>query len=271
MTDLILTGASRGIGAALARALAKSREYRLILVARDRPRLEALASAIQKDGGEAIVVTGDLSTLSGARALGQRLVEQVTPGATLVHNAGIWPSRRELTVDGFETGFAVNHAAPLLMQQALLEAKRLRRILLVSAGLLVKGRFDAARTPIGEDFSSLRTYCDTKLGFALEMRDVAATHPELDVLVLHPGVVRTDLGARTGPIGWVLSLVKRGWETPEVCAERLSRILAKERWSPPGQAHWYVEEAEQPWPPVTEDAATRRAVREVHERLRAMG
>ncbi|WP_342381585.1 SDR family NAD(P)-dependent oxidoreductase [Myxococcus stipitatus] len=271
MTDLILTGASRGIGFALARALAKSREYRIILVARDRVRLEALAASIQQEGGQAVVVPGDLSTLAGARALGQQLVQQVTPGATLVHNAGIWPTRRELTVDGLETGFAVNHAAPLVLQQALLDAKRLRRILLVSAGLLVKGRFDAARTPTGEDFSSIRTYCDTKLGFALAMRDTAAEHPAVDVLVLHPGVVRTDLGARTGPIGWLLSLVKRGWEAPEVCAERLSRILAKERWSSPGQARWWVEETEQPWPPVTEDAATRRAVREVHERLRAMG
>ncbi|QSQ16029.1 SDR family NAD(P)-dependent oxidoreductase [Myxococcus landrumensis] len=271
MTDLILTGASRGIGFALARTLAKSREYRLILVARDRARLEALAASIQQEGGQAVVVPGDLSTLSGARALGQRLAELVTPGATLVHNAGIWPTRRELTVDGLEMGFAVNHAAPLEMQQALLDAKRLRRILLVSAGLLVKGRFDAARTPTGEDFSSIRTYCDTKLGFALAMRDVATAHPELDVLVLHPGVVRTDLGARTGPMGWLLSLVKRRWEAPEVCAERLSRILAKERWSTPGQARWWVEEVEQPWPPVTEDAATQRAVREVHERVRAMG
>ena len=48
------------------------------------------------------------------------------------------------------------------------------------------------------------------LCFALAMRDVAAAHPELDVVVLHPGVVRTDLGARTGPLGWLLSLVKRG-------------------------------------------------------------
>ncbi|NTX40369.1 SDR family NAD(P)-dependent oxidoreductase [Myxococcus sp. CA039A] len=267
MADLILTGASRGIGHALAKALAKSTEDRLILVARDRARLDALVLSIQQDGGQALAVPGDLSSLAAARDLGRRLVDVVGPEATLVHNAGVWPSRRELTPDGLERAFVVNHAAPWVMQQALLDAGRLRRILLVSAGLLVKGRFDAARTPTGEDFSSIRTYCDTKLGFALAMRDVATEHPELDVLVMHPGVVRTDLGARTGPVGWLLSLVKRGWESPEVCAERLVRVLARGRWSPPGQAPWWMEETEQPWPAVTEDVATRRAVREVHARL----
>jgi len=261
MSDLILTGASRGIGHALALALAGPGGGRLVLVARDEARLSALVADVERKGGRAVAVPGDLSTLDGARALGRRLVEVAEPGATLVHNAGVWPSRRVLTSDGLELAFAVNHLAPLAMQQPLLDAGRLRRIMLVSAGLLVKGRFDADRTPTGEDFSSLRTYCDTKLCLALAMRDVAAAHPELDVVVLHPGVVRTDLGARTGPLGWLLSLVKRGWEAPETCGARLARILARERWSPPGDARWMMEEQEQPWPAPTDDERLRQAVR----------
>ena len=97
-------------------------------------------------------------------------------------------------------------------------------------------RFDAERTPRGLDFSSLRTYANTKLCFAVAMRDVAAQHPEVDVVVMHPGVVRTDLGARPGLLGWLLDRIKRGWESPETCAERLARVLSKERWSPPADA-----------------------------------
>jgi NAD(P)-dependent dehydrogenase (short-subunit alcohol dehydrogenase family) len=268
MSDLILTGASRGIGRALALALARrSKGERLILVARDRRQLESLATEVEALGGRALVVPGDLSVRATASDLGERLAAVVQPGATLVHNAGVWPSKRELTADGLETAFAVNHLAPLLMQQPLLAAGLLRRVLVVSAGLLTKGRFDAARTPTGEDFSGVRTYCTTKLCFALAMRDVAAAHPELDVVILHPGVVRTELGARPGPVGWLLSLVKRGWETPETCAERLTRLLARERWSPPGAAQWLVEENEQPWPPVAENESTRAAVRNVTVRL----
>ena len=268
MPDLILTGASRGIGRALALSLARRPgKERLVLVARDRARLEALAAEVEALGGRALVIPGDLSSKAEARELGERLAAVVEPGATLVHNAGLWPSKRALTADGLEQAFAVNHLAPLLMQAPLLEARLLRRVMVVSAGLLIKGRFDAARTPTGDDFSGVRTYCTTKLAFALAMRDVAAAHPELDVVVLHPGVVRTDLGARSGPVGWLLSLVKRRWETPETCAARLTRILEQERWSKPGEAKWMVEEQEQPWPAVTEVPATRQAVREVSERL----
>ncbi|HEX2222767.1 MAG TPA: SDR family NAD(P)-dependent oxidoreductase [Thermoanaerobaculia bacterium] len=264
MSDLILTGASRGIGRALALALAQHPRNtdQLVLVARDRARLESLTAEIEGKGGRAVAVPGDLSTLREARALGERLTGMAENGATLVHNAGLWPYKRELTPDGVEAAFAVNHLGPLAMQQPLLEAGRLRRILVVGAGLMIKGRFDPARTPTGEDFSSVRTYCDTKLAFAIAMRDVAAAHPEVDVLVVHPGVVRTDLGARPGPVGWLLSLVKRGWESPEKCAARLVRILDRERWSPPGEARWQVEEKEEPWPAVAEDEGTRRGVRE---------
>jgi NAD(P)-dependent dehydrogenase (short-subunit alcohol dehydrogenase family) len=268
MADLILTGASRGIGHALALVLAaERRDDRLVLVARDRARLEALVAAVEQRGGRAIAVPGDLSSLSEARALGRRLVDVVNPGATLIHGAGLWPYQRVLNVDGYEAAFVINHLAPLLMQQALLDAGRLRRIMLLSAGIIVKARFDAARTPRGDDFNSIRTYCNTKLCFALAMRDLAAAKPELDIVVLHPGVVRTDLGARPGPIGWLLSLVKRTWEKPEDCAARLARLLARERWSPPGEARWLMEDQEQPWPAAAEDEATRRAVRDTTARL----
>lgn len=272
MADVILTGASRGIGRALAIALSSrlAKSDRLVLVARDVVRLAEVHEAVTQAGGTAVVVDGDLSTLGSARALGRQLAAMTSDGATLVHNAGLWPSKRVLSPEGLESAFVVNHLAPLAMQEPLLDAGKLRRIMVVSAGLIVKARFDAERTPRGEDFSAIRTYCNTKLAFALAMRDVAATHRELDVLALHPGVVRTDLGARSGPLGWVLSLVKRGWEAPETCAERLVRLLLQapeERWSRPGEVRWLEEENERPWPAVAEDERTRRDVRAVTERL----
>ncbi len=262
MADLILTGASRGIGRALALALA-TRGHRLLLVARDRAKLDEVVSSVSARGGNAIAIPGDLSSQAEARRLGMRLAAVAAPGATLVHNAGIWPHRKELNADGQEMAFAVNCVGPLQMQRQLIDAGCVARILVVSAGLVVQGRFDAARTPSGEDFSSLRTYCSTKLAFAVAMRDVAAAHPDIDVLVLHPGVVATDLGARPGLVGWLLGKVKRAWESPEVCAERLARILARERWSPRGEARWQIEERVERWPAVADDERTRRAVRDV--------
>lgn len=262
MVDLIITGASRGIGRALCLALADGGppRRRLLLSARDAERLAGVAAAVRERGGEAAIVPGDLGSLAGARALGARLLEVVSPGATLVHNAGLWPARRILNEDELETSFVVNHLGPLTLQARLLAEGHLARILVVSAGLIEKGRFDAARTPVGADFSGVRTYCTTKLCFAVAMRAVARAHPELDVAVLHPGVVRTDLGARPGPIGWLLSLVKRTWEAPEVCAARLAAMLTAPRWSASGEAHWFVETEERPWPAAASDPDTARAI-----------
>jgi len=281
--DVVITGASRGIGRALALALTKERPAdRLVLVARDRERLEALAAEIDgaKRSREAIaggrpaaigpsatVVVGDVGTLAGARALGDALAATVEKGATLVHNAGLWPVKRVVQADGFESSFVVNHLGPLVMQEALFARKLVDRVFVVGAGIMKIGRFDANRTPRGDDFSWFRTYATTKLCFAIAMRDVAEAHPELDVLVLHPGVVRTDLGAVNGFWNKLIDLAKRRFEDPEVCAARLARILARDRWSPPRDAHWLELEDDKPWPNVADDAAVRRAVRETTARL----
>ncbi|MEO1233623.1 MAG: SDR family NAD(P)-dependent oxidoreductase [Myxococcota bacterium] len=195
MGHLVITGASRGIGRALALELARRGHPGLVLTARDEERLTSLATELTAAGSPPQIVAGDLGSLEAARALGRRLAEVVSSGSTLVHNAGVWPVRRELNADGLERAFVVNHLGPLAMQAHLLEEARLARILVVSAGLIVKGRFDPERTPEGADFSRFRTYCSTKLCFAVTLRELAADHPELDVLILHPGVVRTDLGA----------------------------------------------------------------------------
>lgn len=261
--DHVVTGASRGIGRALAVALARraSPEDRIFAVARDRARLATLAA----EAPPCVPVVADLSTVAAARASGEDLARRLSPGAVLVHGAGIWPSRRELA-EGLELAFATNCLAPLALQAPFLEAGALARVMVISAGLLVKGRFDGARTPTGEDFSALRTYATTKLAGAAAMRDAARAHPDVDFLVVHPGVVRTDLGARDGVLGRVLELVKRRWEAPEVCGERLARLLDRPRWERrPGEAPWFVEEAEAPWPDaVARDAG---AVREAVARL----
>lgn len=235
--DVILTGASRGIGRALALALPPS--CRVHVIARDAAALEALAAARPNT----IVHVGDIT---------RGPIPLDVTGATLVHNAGVWPSQRELT-NGVERAWATNVLGPLAFQRPLLS--RLSRVLVIGAGLMIKGRFDARRTPIGEDFSWFRTYATTKLAFAVAMRDVARANPHLDVAVVHPGVVRTDLGARRGVLGWLVDRVKQRWESPEDCAERLVRFIGRERWSPPGDARWFVLDEEQPWPAIVDESA----------------
>jgi NAD(P)-dependent dehydrogenase (short-subunit alcohol dehydrogenase family) len=253
MSTLILTGASKGIGRALARALPP--EIELHAVARDRAALEALGR------GRAWAV--DLSTTSEAERLGRALAEVIPGGTTLVHNAGLWPSRREL-VDGYERAFAVNVRGPLALQAPLVASGKVSRVLVIGAGLMIKGRFDPDRTPTGADFHWMRTYASTKLAFAVATREIARRHPTIDFAVIHPGVVATELGARPGVVGWLLSRIKTSWESPEDCAARLVRVLGRDRWSSPGEARWLVLEEEAPWPAIADEsaAAVARALRD---------
>lgn len=244
MREIIITGASRGIGAALARELGTRSDTKLYLVARDRARLDEVAASCR----HAQVLEADLGSLAAAEQTGKQLAELVQPAATLVHNAGLWAAKRELTADGLERSYAVNHAGPLALQAPLLAAGKLARVLVVSAGMIGAGRFDPERTPKGGDFSVFRTYATTKRCFAEAVRALAPKHPKVDFLVLHPGVVRTGLGDRGGPVGWLLTLAKKRWEDPALTGARLARILELPRWSPAGDARWYFEESEAPWP-----------------------
>lgn len=253
MPSLILTGASRGIGRALALALPE--QYELHAVARDAGALASLGEKVR-------AYPGDLAL--EASHIGQHLAKSVPPGTILVHNAGLWPSQKQL-VNGLERSFLVNCASNLALQQPLLEANRLSRILVIGAGLMSKGRFDEVKTPVGDDFHWMRTYATTKLAFAVAMRDIARDHPAVDVAVMHPGIVRTELGARPGVLGWLLDRVKRRWESPETCASRLIGMLQRERWSRPGHASWFMLDKEEPWPAVADAAAP--AVRRALHRL----
>lgn len=96
----------------------------------------------------------------------------------------------------------------------------------------------------------------------MALRDTATEHADLDVLVLHPGVVRTGLGDRPGLLGAVMRSVKRRWEDPETCGRRLATILEEpDRWSPSGHATWRDESTPVPWPAIASDPATASAVR----------
>ena len=248
--DAVITGASRGIGRALALALASRMQAgdRLFVMARDHERLRSLVAEAGEVAGEIVPVIADLSRESTSRAAGQALVGELRPGALLIHNAGLWPSARVL-IDGVEAAYATNCLCPLALQEPLLGAEKLARVMVVSAGLIAKGHFDPLRTPTGDDFGVVSTYCTTKLAGAIAMRDVARRHPAVDFVILHPGVVRTDLGARSGVLGALARVVKRLWEPPDRCAARLVRILDRARWATtPGEALWLFEEKDQAWP-----------------------
>jgi NAD(P)-dependent dehydrogenase (short-subunit alcohol dehydrogenase family) len=204
-----VTGATGGLGGAIVDGLL-AEGLAVTAVGRDRVALDSL----ERRGARALAA--DLRTADGCAAvIADVLVDrQVT---VVVHGAGVWPHRRELTGEGWETAFAVNHLAPFRINAGIAESlgSRRGRIVQVGAGLAVRGSVDLERTPTGEDFGAVRTYANTKLWNALTTYQWASQSPGTPICSIHPGVVRTDLGARPGILGALLRVAKRRWLEPQ--------------------------------------------------------
>lgn len=264
----VVTGANSGIGLALSEALARE-GHRVVLVGRDRARLDEAVGVVRRAGSpgvEHLGVRADLATIAGARALGEELLDRVPRIDVLVHNAGVLPTERVLTSEGFEVAFATNHVAPWVLNRVLLG--RLResapaRIVQVSAGLYVKGTVDREKSPVGLPFSAFATYGTSKLWNLYATRALSEELAGSGVTVnsVHPGVVRTRLGAMTGAKGLVLGLVKRLWKSPEVGAKGpLYLATARELEGVTGRYYNELDRAE--LGAVATDAAMGRVVME---------
>lgn len=215
----VVTGASSGIGLALAEALA-GRGFRLLLSGRDRARLAEAAGRARRCGVEVVELVSDVSTIEGTKALAERILTEAPRLDVLIHNAGVLPTERVLTSDGFEVSFAVNHLAPFLLNHLLrgrLVASGPARVVQVSAGLYVAGKVDLEQGPLGLPFHPFATYGSSKLWNLLATLELARELEGSGVTVnaVHPGVIRTRLGDLAGVKGALLGVVKRFWGSPE--------------------------------------------------------
>ncbi|CUU56900.1 NAD(P)-dependent dehydrogenase, short-chain alcohol dehydrogenase family [Parafrankia irregularis] len=247
----VVTGGNRGIGLAVASQLLHA-GVRVVLVARDPARGEQARARLDADwrarnargsggsGGAAAgrdaelprvgLVVGDLSNVAGVRATAAAVLDACPTLEILIHNAGIWPASRILNADGLEQAFATNHLAPFLLNHLLQErlAASRARVVQVSAGLYVKARIDLDRTPQGADFHPIRTYATTKAcnlalvaPFARRWQNAGTG---IRINAVHPGVIRTGLGDRRGPLGLLLKAAKRFWTPVEQAAPPVTRL-----------------------------------------------
>jgi len=122
VTLVVLTGATRGIGEAAAAELAR-RGAELALVGRDAERVRAVAAKATAAGSGAVVheYVADLALMAEVRRLAEDLRERHGHIDVLANNAGALFASRKVTSEGLEQTFALNHLAPFLLTNLLLE------------------------------------------------------------------------------------------------------------------------------------------------------
>jgi len=114
----IITGPTSGIGRRT--ALDAAKYGTVVLVGRDRVKLDALQNEIQQKGGNAVSVVCDLSDISSVKRAAAEIARLNLPLAGLVNNAGIMQMRPTKNARGWDMSYATNHLGPFVLTEALM-------------------------------------------------------------------------------------------------------------------------------------------------------
>jgi NAD(P)-dependent dehydrogenase (short-subunit alcohol dehydrogenase family) len=210
---VLLTGATRGIGRAAAIELAR-RGAEVALVGRDRARVEDTARAARAAGGGAAVHehVADLERMDEVRRLAAEVLERHARIDVLANNAGAMFTARHVTADGYERMFALNHLAPFLLTELLLERLRASapaRVITTASDAHTGGALDFDDLQSERSFKPMGTYGTTKLCNILFTRELARRLEGTGVTAtcFHPGLVRTGFGkTATNGVLWRVAL-----------------------------------------------------------------
>ena len=244
----LVTGATSGIGLVTARELAR-RGAHVVLVGRSAEKCAAAVEQIQTQTGnrEVEALLADLSSKSQIRELARQFRERHARLDVLVNNAGgIW-MKRQLTVDGYEMTFAVNHLAYFLLTQLLLEtlaASAPARVINVSSEAHRKAGmvFDDLMGERG--YGGWHAYCQSKLANVLFTYEQARRLGGTGVTVnaLHPGWVSSGFAGNNGWKGDILQLLARWFAISPEEAARTVLYLATAPEAAGASGKYFVRE-----------------------------
>ena len=196
----LITGATSGIGLVTARELA-ARGATVAIVGRNETRTRAAVEAIRQQTGNSEVdyLLADLSSQAAIRGIADAFQRRYGALHVLVNDAGVMPWRREEAANGLEMTFAVNHLAPFLLTNLLLDTLRASapaRVVTVASDAHMGASipFDDLQHKQGR-YQWLKVYGQSKLAnimftYALARRLAGSG---VTANALHPGVVATGI------------------------------------------------------------------------------
>jgi NAD(P)-dependent dehydrogenase (short-subunit alcohol dehydrogenase family) len=184
---VLVTGASRGLGAATARMLAEL-GANVALMARSEDDLEGVAEEIRSAGGQALVTPGDVSVAADCRRAVAVAVEHFGGLDAVVNNAGILGPIAPIAEgdpQAWEENLHVNVLGPVMITQAALPHLRERNghVINVSSGAALHA------------IRGWSAYCVSKAGVNHFTRAIAAEESAVTAIAFRPGIVNTSMQA----------------------------------------------------------------------------
>ncbi len=274
-TIAIVTGANVGVGFATATALARAGAC-VVLVCRNAKRGAQATDRISRkiSAANLQVATAELRSLSAVRALGTELAADYPKIDVLVNNAGVYRVRREITEDGFEHTFAVNHLSHFLLTHLLTASLTRAHGRVITVGSEAHRGAKLTRAPLerimrGEvRHRAFLAYSDSKLANHLFTAELARRHRanELASVTLHPGVLATRIWNRNlDPVSLFMMLIKPLLGRPSV-GGNAAAFLAQE---PADRIHGgYYEKQKRSTPsPSATDPGLARELWDISSRL----
>src|SRR5215210_7351035 len=150
---------------------------RVAVTGRDLERTEEAARELRAAGGGLVdVFLGDMSTQSEVRRLADEVLQHLSRIDVLVNNVGGYWNTRHVTTDGLERTFALNHLAPFLLTNLLLDRLKQSapaRVVTVSSNAHAQGRIEFNDLQGELSYSGSRAYNQSKLANVLFSYELA--------------------------------------------------------------------------------------------------
>jgi NAD(P)-dependent dehydrogenase (short-subunit alcohol dehydrogenase family) len=218
---VLITGGTGGIGRAAAIGLA-SLGARVGITGRDQARAEAAAAVIARESGNPAVdvFVADLSSQTEVRRLAGEVLAACPRLDVLLNNVGGFWAHRHVTADGLEHTFALNHLAPFLLTNLLLDrliASAPARVVTVSSGAQAMGKIDFDDLMGERKYSGQRAYNQSKLANVMFTYELARRLEGSGVTAtaLHPGMTSTAFSAEDPALAPLVKIMRPFMRSPE--------------------------------------------------------
>ena len=225
---VLITGGTSGIGKAAATALAGMGATVVITGRNEERGKRALQEIREESGNDGVeLILADLTVQDEVRRLAEELRERHNQLEVLVNNAGLVLSERTETPDGIEMQLAINHLAPFLLTNLLLDLLKESapsRIVTVSSDAHRWAKIDLDDLPSRKRYRGMQVYGKTKLANIMFTYELAERLEGTGVTAncMHPGGVNTNFGNnQRGPISLLFRLFKPFMRSPEQGADTL--------------------------------------------------